>query len=544
MDASDVMLFGQSKYRASESSAALNAGMSIATLPRGYVLENQVTHARLLPLASKHAFTYPTLALLLSLNALEDHSLDLSRGWVFGYGGRWGRLSGLRADPYLCPTDGSLRQRLEKVILDRGFTDRLGDAWIMTMPSLLGFEGINPLTVYFCYSPEGALFLTVLEVHNTFGEAHVYCLEPGKREDKAPSRGFDHQWTFPRMFHVSPFNDRSGFYTVSVTRPSHPPSGVPPTTDPTPPPRPNVRVHLHTASADPTVSGPLKLAALLRPSVSTPLTTPALLSALSRTPFALFLSFARIAYVAWILHYVKRLDVFPRPPPLPHPSLSASSGAADTIRHLPAGALEEYAQRRVKVFLTARASTTHITITLVPADPALNPITFAPKDSDPPLRTLRIHYAAPLFFAALLRAPSPQHALRLGAAERLFSVNDASLFCTVFSAPTAPTQRTGWRQRLRATAVEGSLAASPVPPRHALDAAQSTFFATLLDALVLCALLALDRLEAGVFSAARARVVRGMEPWKMWERAAREGGDGVVEQLGTGEACGSVRREE
>ncbi|KAJ7702959.1 hypothetical protein B0H14DRAFT_745565 [Mycena olivaceomarginata] len=68
---------------------------------------------------------------------------------------------------------------------------------MMTMPSLLGFEGINPLTVYFCYRPGGQIFLAVLEVHNTFGESHVYCLEIDKGEDKLSARGIDHQWTIP-----------------------------------------------------------------------------------------------------------------------------------------------------------------------------------------------------------------------------------------------------------------------------------------------------------------------------------------------------------
>ncbi|KAJ7701545.1 hypothetical protein B0H17DRAFT_1244335 [Mycena rosella] len=500
--------------------------------PRGYVLENKVTHARLLPVRSKHAFTYPTLALLLSLNALEDHSLDLAGGWVFGYGGRWARLVGLRASPYLCPTGGSLRQRLETVLLDRGFTDGLGDAWMLTMPSLLGFEGINPLTVYFCYRPDGTLFLVVLEVHNTFGEAHVYCLEPGTREDKEPARGFDHQWTFPRAFHVSPFNDRSGFYTVSLNRPSHPPSGIFPAAELPPPPLPSVRVHLHTQSDDPAVPGPLKLTALLRPTAATPLTTPALLAALARTPLALFLSFARIVYVAWILHYLKRLDIFPRPAPLP-------AAPAATVRHLPAGPLEAHAQHRVHAFLAQRVRDTGVPVTLVPADPALRSVTFSPPKAS--ARALTIHYTAPLFFAALLRAPSPQHALRLGAADRIFSVDDPALFCSTFAAPPPPNSPPSWRQRLRTGAVGGALPALPVPPRHALDASPFSL-AALVDAFVLLTLLALDRIEEGVFRAARARPVRGTEPWAHWARAARGEGSGSGDVRRPGE--GSVRREE
>lgn len=174
--------------------------------PHGYLLHNEVTHARLLPVDSAHAFTYPTIAFLVSLDELERRQLDLGRGWVFGYGGRWGRLTGLRATPYLTPGSGSIKRKLEGVLAGSGFPgEKLRDAWMMTMPSFLGLEGINPLTVYFCYDVNGAFWLTVLEVshmlrllncrlkcaqiHNTFGESHVHVLEVGQGEDEAPSNG-------------------------------------------------------------------------------------------------------------------------------------------------------------------------------------------------------------------------------------------------------------------------------------------------------------------------------------------------------------------
>ena len=132
---------------------------------QGYLLYNEVTHSRLLPAASAHAFTYPTLALLVSLDELESRRLDLGRGWVFGYGGRLGRLTGLRAAPYLAPGSGPIKQKLEGVLTLSGYPGgELRDAWMMTMPSFLGFEGINPLTVYFCYNLNGAFWLIVLEV--------------------------------------------------------------------------------------------------------------------------------------------------------------------------------------------------------------------------------------------------------------------------------------------------------------------------------------------------------------------------------------------
>lgn len=137
--------------------------------PQGYVLQNQVTHSRLLPVDSAHAFTYPTLSILVSLNALEDRSLNLASGWIFGYGGIWGRLVGIRPEPYLTRSSEkacTIRSKLEAILKDRHYSnpgEYFQDAWMMTMPSFLGFEGINPLTVYFCYGL-GGLRLVVLEV--------------------------------------------------------------------------------------------------------------------------------------------------------------------------------------------------------------------------------------------------------------------------------------------------------------------------------------------------------------------------------------------
>jgi DUF1365 family protein len=133
----------------------------------GFILENRVTHIRGLPVSSSHAFRYSTLSFLLGLDSLESGRLDLASGWLFGYGGRWGRILGLRSEPYLDTlSSASIRRKLELELrrhsllsLDETFQD----AWLMTMPSVLGFEGINPLTVYFCYK-NSKLWTVVLEV--------------------------------------------------------------------------------------------------------------------------------------------------------------------------------------------------------------------------------------------------------------------------------------------------------------------------------------------------------------------------------------------
>src|ERR1700729_3153617 len=96
---------------------------------------------------------------------------------------------------------------------------------------------------------------------------------------------FDHQWTIPRAFHVSPFNGRSGFYRIAVKSPSHSPSSSVPLV----PPRPVIRIHLLSPSNQ--VPKPSAFMATPQPTVATPLTTFSLLSALCRMPFTLLLTF-------------------------------------------------------------------------------------------------------------------------------------------------------------------------------------------------------------------------------------------------------------
>ncbi|KAI9058807.1 hypothetical protein FKP32DRAFT_1597132 [Trametes sanguinea] len=543
------------------------------TASAGYILENTVTHSRVLPKPSAHAFSYPTLAFFLSLDALEAHGLDLGHGWLFGYGGTAWRLTGLRSQAYLFPDGESsisvrgLKNKLAYVLCLHGRDEQRvqmwlekGDAWMLTMPSYLGFEGINPLTVYFCYDLQEELQWVVLEIHNTFGEKHVHVLERGRIEDSVCPPGFDHTWTFARDFHVSPFNDRMGFYVVSVRAPPSPRS----TSCRTAPPRPKIRIHLHNASSiasqkpadqmdlpEPAL-GPLKLSATLTARRATPLTSTGLVTTLARYPVALLLSFVRILYHAWILHYRKRLDVFPRPDPKPaalgwgmfSPEERDGEKAAHRVYGgagwQPEGIWETYARGVVERFLWRRANELSIVVSLVSGDPSVPPRTFRPSSTEErkDARTdLAIHYAAPRFFTTLLLAPSAEHMLLLGRVEGLFRVNSESLFLQAFSS-SPPTQSSphSMTQRLRVCLVPQRFLKATgkaseegnTPHAHPLDDDRPIF-----NALAICALHLADRLEKSAFTLLRARFVPGLEPWGRWERAASVARDECSE-LGTG----------
>ncbi|KAL1662548.1 hypothetical protein GGF50DRAFT_58719 [Schizophyllum commune] len=512
---------------------------------RGYVLFNSVTHARLLPVESSHSFTYPTISLLVSLNALEAHELNLGpAGLLLAYGRRYGTLLGLRSKPYLREGEGSIRDKLEALLCERGVLVEGGqlikDVWMMTMPSFMGFEGINPLTVYFVYAQgSGALWLVVLEIHNTFGEAHVHVLECGVKEDaQAIPSGYDHQWTFPRAFHVSPFNSRAGFYTVSVKAPSHTPTSA------STPPRPVIRVHLQNPHpANPNKPGDLKLTALLRATSSEVLSSGSLLRTLARAPFALLLSMARILYQAYILHYVKQLNVYIRPEPI---------FGVGGVRWLKEGFLEGRARYVIEAFLRKRAEEIGIAVTLVPADPDGRRVTFSPENqADAPRQAgaphLEIRYLTPRFFTLMLAAPSAEHALLLGyETDCVFIPSSIDLFLQVFCPPSfevrtgslssePPMESLSSGQELRLAALPDSITL-PVPARHFSHSHGSSTIIAVLQIL-------LDALERRIFSLVGARVVQGDEPWLQWDRAAIVYRGGRVERQRDALGLGSVRSD-
>ena len=68
----------------------------------------------------------------------------------------------------------------------------------------------NPITVYWCRDAEGLLACVIAEVHNTYGQRHAYLLHPDAR-GRADAE---------KAFYVSPFNEVSGRYRMSVPQPT------------------------------------------------------------------------------------------------------------------------------------------------------------------------------------------------------------------------------------------------------------------------------------------------------------------------------------
>jgi len=145
------------------------------------------------------------------------------------------------------------------------------------MPRFFGYS-FNPLTTYYVYDPN--LVAVVLEVHNTFDEKHIY-----------PVR-FSSSQTIIRRFHVSPFNDRLGTYTLKTRDP-----------------RNGISIELTVVTPKLYASLKSKTGTYLHHSIR-------VLSLCVRCGSWIFMTFPRILYQAFKLHYQKKLPAYMRPEPL------------------------------------------------------------------------------------------------------------------------------------------------------------------------------------------------------------------------------------
>lgn len=177
----------------------LNSPPATATAQSSHLFRAKTAHARLLPASARHVFCYPVLYFGVDLARLEAHELDLGsgRGSLFAWEPPAWVVTAFWRSAYLeAGATAGIRDKVLALLARRGI-DTATDAamvYMVSMPAYLGLEGINPLTTHYCYGAMAAdgtrpLRVVVLEVHNTFGERHVYVLRVGVDEDVKVSMG-------------------------------------------------------------------------------------------------------------------------------------------------------------------------------------------------------------------------------------------------------------------------------------------------------------------------------------------------------------------
>ncbi|MES1926336.1 hypothetical protein T31B1_13479 [Salinisphaera sp. T31B1] len=161
------------------------------------------------PGAPRYRFVYRSYYLLLDIDAIDDAcaaSPLLSRN-------RFNLLSFHDAEHGAHRDGASLRDWVDKRLAERDIRLGAGRVRLLTMPRVLGY-GFHPISVFYCQDEADHLRAIIVEVHNTFGEHHVYVLDDEGRPMTWGGAAYK-----AKRFHVSPFFDRSGGYRFHFAEP-------------------------------------------------------------------------------------------------------------------------------------------------------------------------------------------------------------------------------------------------------------------------------------------------------------------------------------
>ncbi len=106
-----------------------------------------------------------------------------------------------------------LRRWAEQTLRAQGLVPDGGRIRLLAFPRVLGMA-FNPISLWYCEHRDGALQVVIAEVNNTFGEKHSYVLD-GAGAALAYEQAIDKD----KLFHVSPFFDRTGSYRFTLAEP-------------------------------------------------------------------------------------------------------------------------------------------------------------------------------------------------------------------------------------------------------------------------------------------------------------------------------------
>ena len=166
--------------------------------------EGEITHARTKPV--KHNFSFPIYTFVLDLDELELLDKEIR---FFGY--NRGSVFTLYDSDYLGSGQGSIKEKLRNWLTKFGYQEKYSTVKMITTLRVFKHT-FNPVIFYYCLDSENNIVYHVAEVHNTFGEGHLYILKDGKRSRVGT------EYLVPKEFHVSPFNKVEGDYNFHFSR--------------------------------------------------------------------------------------------------------------------------------------------------------------------------------------------------------------------------------------------------------------------------------------------------------------------------------------
>jgi len=121
---------------------------------------------------------------------------------------RWlRRVVSIRSHDHLRPGPGSFPVKIRHLLDEQGLDWSANTVRMLVNARTAGYV-FNPLTTYFCYAADGGLEGILAEVHNTYGERHVYPMAARTAESPSVATGIRKQ------MYVSPFFAVEGRYDV------------------------------------------------------------------------------------------------------------------------------------------------------------------------------------------------------------------------------------------------------------------------------------------------------------------------------------------
>ena len=177
---------------------------------RSALYRGHLMHQRLRPL--RHRLSYRMFSALIDIDELPSwharlRCFSVNRFNVFSFH-TTDHGDGTAVDP------AGLRAWAEGHLAQAGFPTG-GAIRLLTMPRLFGYA-FNPLSVWFCESPDGALQAILYEVNNTFGERHSYLIGVDAAQCSA---GPIEQRSVKRLY-VSPFLGMDLHYRFRIEPPA------------------------------------------------------------------------------------------------------------------------------------------------------------------------------------------------------------------------------------------------------------------------------------------------------------------------------------
>jgi DUF1365 family protein len=129
---------------------------------------------------------------------------------------RWRLGPRFEARDHLGNPGRTIRHNVDDWLAREGIDLAGGRVVMLCQARSMGYV-FNPLSIFWCHGPTGALACVIAEVHNTYGERHCYLLRPPATELQR-SGWLDAEVS--KAFYVSPFFDVDGGYRIRISPPS------------------------------------------------------------------------------------------------------------------------------------------------------------------------------------------------------------------------------------------------------------------------------------------------------------------------------------